>query len=601
MAEASPRLPGADASLRNRLRNDAASADSPVGAGDSIDPSELGLAECEEVAAGAGEGADDNGGQPVGTDREATELTRAERVIAFIECLKIPSGRDRGKPFLLREWQRDFIRSIYDPVYPDGRRKVRRALLSMARKNGKTAIIAGIVLAHLVGPEASYGQEIYSAANDKEQASIIFRQCCGIIEQDETLTQLVRPIPSRKRLVCEMFGSFYTALSSDAKTKHGLNPAVWVYDELAQAISQDLYEALDTSQGAQAEPLGIVISTQAVSPKSLMSQLVDDAIKIQSGEVVDETRAVAVYAVPRDADPFDESLWPLANPAIGDFLSLEDMRAEAAQAKRLPSRLASFRNLRLNQQVDGTDQLLTAEDWKACAHPVDRAALRGRSCVAGLDLSTRRDLTALELLFDPLPGEELRPVLSFVWTPDANLAGRAQADAAPYLTWREQGHLLTTPGATVDYGFVAVQLAELAAEFNIRGVAFDRWRIGDLINALGAHGVPHTCDPDKPQFGVLRLIPWGQGFKDMAPAVDAIEELATGHVLAHGGHPVLTWAASNAVATRDPANNRKLDKIRARNRIDPFVALTMAAGLAARLGAADSDYVEQGLIDVFAA
>jgi phage terminase large subunit-like protein len=480
---------------------------------------------------------------------------------------------------------------------------VRRALLSMARKNGKTGLIAAIVLVHLVGPEANYGQEIYSAANDREQAGIIYRQCAGMVEMDEGLRALVRPIESRKRLVCDHFGSFYCALSSDARTKHGLNPAVWIYDELAQAQKQDLYEALDTSQGAQAEPLGIVISTQAVSPLSLMSDLVDDGLKQAAlpEEERDPTRVAAIYAVPKDADPFDESLWHLANPALGDFLSLEDMRAEADLARRLPSRLASFRNLRLNQQVDGTDQLLTAEDWKACGGELDLEALKGRSCVAALDLSARRDLTALTLLFDPLPGELERPVITFVWTPAADLSARGQRDKAPYTTWKEQGFLLTTTGATVDPDFIAAHIAEIMALYDIRAMAFDRWRIQDLLNALDAIGVRVTVDPEEPETGSLRLVGWGQGFRDMAPAVDAIEALVTSHTLRHGGHPVLTWAASNAVATRDAANNRKIDKAKARNRIDPFVALTMAAGLQARLMGAPSDYVEHGLIDVFAA
>lgn len=482
---------------------------------------------------------------------------------------------------VLRDWQRDIIRRIYDPVCPVKlTRKIRRALISMARKNGKTALIAALVLVHLVGPEATYGQEIYSAANDKEQAAIIYRHAAGYVEMSPELSELVKPIPSRKRLVCKTFGSFYAALSSDAKTKHGLNPAVWIYDELGQTTKADLYEALDTSQGAQDEPLGIVISTQAVDPQSLMSQLVEDGRRLNSGAEVDDTRVAIIYEVPQDADPWNEENWKLANPALGDFLSLEDMRAEAAQARRLPSRAASFRNLRLNQQVSGLENVIGREDWEACGGPVDRAALKGARCYGALDLSKRFDLTALELVFPRDDGT--KHVISRIWTPEWALAERSMRDKAHYPVWVEQGHLIAVPGRTIDYRYVAKEIAALAAEFDLQGIAYDRWRIEDLKLALDEEGIAHFIDGREEDNGGIRLVPWGQGYKDMGPAVDAIEEAAVQRQLRHGDNTVLSWAASNAVATIDPAGARKLDKAKARSRIDPFQALTMAVGLAVR-------------------
>lgn len=513
-------------------------------------------------------------------------MSRADRVIAFIEQLKIPFGRDRGKRMILREWQRIIIRKIYDPTWPGTlNRKVRRALISMARKNGKTALIAALVLVHLVGPEATFNQEIYSAANDKEQAAIVYRHAAAMVEMSPELSALVRPIPSRKRLVCTHFGSFYAALSSDAKTKHGLNPAVWIYDELGQTTKTDLYDALDTSQGAQAEPLGIVISTQAVSPQSIMSQLVDDGKRMNAGLVDDDgTQVAIIYEAPVDSDPFDEENWRLANPALGDFLSLEELRAAANKAKRLPSRLAVFRNLHLNQQVDGLDHVIGPEDWKACGGPVDREALKGARCYAGLDLSKRFDLTALALVFPREDGT--KHVINRIWTPEWQLAERSQKDKAHYPTWVEQGHLIAVPGRSIDYRYVAREIAALAAEFDLQGIAYDRWRIEDLKNALDDEGIAHFIDGREDENGGIRLVPWGQGYKDMGPAVDALEEACVEGQLVHGMQPVLTFAISNAVASMDPAGARKLDKAKARNRIDPAVALTMAIGLASRAKAA---------------
>lgn len=553
---------------------------------DALGSSEGGRAGHAAGAADAGRRAElaaGSSGRVHGPDRatDETELSRADRVIEFIEKLKIPFGKHRGKRLILREWQRDIIRAIYDPVwFGTQRRKIRRALISMARKNGKTALIAALVLVHLVGPEATFGQEIYSAANDKEQAAIVYRHAAGYVEMSDELSELVKPIPSRKRLICKMFGSFYAALSSDAKTKHGLNPAVWIYDELGQTTKADLYEALDTSQGAQDEPLGIVISTQAVDPNSLMSQLVEDGRQLNAGVVEDETRVAIIYEVPQDADPWLEENWKLANPAIGDFLSIEDMRAEAAQAKRLPSRAASFRNLRLNQQVSGLANIIGREDWEACGGVIDRASLRGKKCYGALDLSKRFDLTAFELVF-PLE-DDTRAVLSNIWTPEWALAERAQKDKAHYPVWVEQGHLIAVPGRSIDYRYVAKAIAEAQAEFDLQAIAYDRWRIEDLKNALDDEGIAHFVDGRDEDNGGIKLVPFGQGFKDMGPAVDALEEIAVQHLLRHGDNPVLTWAISNAVATLDPAGARKLDKSKARSRIDPAVALVMANSLASR-------------------
>jgi phage terminase large subunit-like protein len=505
---------------------------------------------------------------------------RSDRIIAFIELLKIPDGPDAGKPFVLREWQKDIIRAIYDPVDARGLRLVRQVILTMARKNAKTTLIAALVLVHLVGPEAGRGQQIYSAANDREQASIVYRAAEAMVLMDEDLSALIKTVPSRKRLVCYTNGSFYQALSSDAKTKHGMNPAVWIYDELAQAPKRDLYDALDTAQGVQSEPLGIVISTQAQSPLSLMSELVEDAKRVRDGIVNDPSICPLIFEVPIDADPFDEKMWYLANPALGDFLSLEQMRAAAAKAKRLPSQLARFRNLHLNQQVDGVKHIFGREDWEACGVPVNVEALRGQVCFGGLDLSAKRDLTALVLVF---PGVDVMSVLVRCWTPEFELDERADRDRAPYRKWIEQGHLIGVPGKSINYRYVAREIAALASLYDIQGIAYDAWNMHNMRTALNDEGVKHYVDgkdDEEEEGGALRFIEWRQGFKTMSPALESTELAVIQQEIAHGMHPVLNWAAGNAVASMDPAGNRKPDKARARNRIDPFVAMVMAIGCA---------------------
>lgn len=197
-------------------------------------------------------------------------------------------------------------------------------------------------------------------------------------------------------------------------------------------------------------------------------------------------------------------------------------------------------------------------------------ASKGGFCYAGLDLGATRDLTALVRVFaDDDGGFDVIP--SF-FLPGDDLAEREDQDKAPYPRWRDEGHLVAMPGRTCDPSFVAREIARLHGEHRIEALAFDRWRIEDLKRELSAIGSD------------VELVPWGQGFKDMAPAIDLLERLVIDAKLRHGGQPVLTWCVLNAKTVADAAGNRKLDKQKSTGRIDGVVALGMALGLATRRG-----------------
>lgn len=488
----------------------------------------------------------------------------------------MPSGEGQGGPLLLREWQREFIRDVYAPHDVRGRRHVRRAVLSIARKNGKTALIAALVLAHLVGPEAITNGEIYSAANDREQAAQVFKVCRQIVEADPELAALLKVVPSTKSIVCYGNGSVYRAISAEAGTKHGLNPSVVIYDELAQARDRDLYDVLDTAMGARQEPLFIVISTQSNDPQHILSELIDDGLNSD-----DPTTVTHLYAVPDEVeDIWDEAEWVKANPALGDFRSLEDMRAQAARAARMPSFEASFRNLYLNQRVDSQSPLIARSEWNAC---MSRDTIeRGEAIYLGLDLSATTDLTALVAVSAEAADDR---ALAWFWKPGDLLGEHETRDRAPYRKWAAEGHLDAPPGRAVDYGYVAQQIAELTADYQVVGLAYDRWRIEQLLKEFGQIGVDAFIDGKEPaRAGALRLVGWGQGFKDMAPAIDALEISIIERRLKHPGNPMLTWCFANAIAVTDPAGNRKLDKSKTRFRIDGAVATAMALGLKSKDG-----------------
>ena len=482
-------------------------------------------------------------------------MTRAARIITFIEGFCVtPEGADVGKPLRLAEFQKDFIRDVYDN--PAG---TRRAILSIARKNGKSALIAGLLLAHLVGPEAKQNSQIVSGAMSRDQAALVFNLASKMVQASPKLSRLVRIVPSGKRLIGLPMNVEFRALAAEGKTAHGLSPVLAILDEVGQVRGpqSDFVDAITTSQGAHENPLLIAISTQAATDADLLSLWIDDAATSNDPKIV-----CRVYAAPEGCELTDTEAWRAANPALGLFRSESDLREQLTQAQRMPSMENTARNLLLNQRVSTDSPFVSPDVWKACSGPVE--PLDG-PVFAGLDLSARTDLTALVLVGKVGDVWHVRP---YFWTPEQGLHDRAKRDRVPYDLWVKQGHLRTTPGATVDYEHVAAGMLEIMADLDVRAIAYDRWRIDLLRKELGDLGAD------------LPLIEWGQGFKDMAPALDALEaELLNGRV-AHGNHPVLSMCAANACVTKDPTGARKLDKSRTTGRIDGMQALAMAMGAA---------------------
>lgn len=450
-----------------------------------------------------------------------------------------------------------------------------------------TLIISCLVLVHLVGPEATKNGEIYSAANEREQAAIVFKYVSQIIIADPELGSYITVVPSTKTMLCVANGSTYKAVSAEAGTKFGYNPTVVIYDELAQAKNTELYNAFDTAMGARMEageePLFIVISTQSKDPQHILSQLIKDGTSKN-----DPTTVCHLYTAPlaKEGEKCDaltnESKWYLANPALGDFRSLVEMRTFAKKAIRMPMFENEFRNFYLNQCVDAKSPLIPRAEWMACAGNAKTEP--GSPIILGLDLSGKTDLTALIGVSD---GEEDR-VNSWFWKPEDSIDEHERRDHVPYSLWKRQGHIRTTPGKAIQYSFIAQELAEISKTYTIIGLAFDRYRIDDLRTAMDAIGLESYIEhKDKDGNPVstgsgIRLVPWGQGYVSMTQAVEALEGSVLNRQLVHDSHPCLTWNISNAMVISDAAGNRKLDKSAVRFRIDGAVALAMAIGLKSR-------------------
>lgn len=496
-------------------------------------------------------------------------MSRGQAVIDFIELLcRVPEGAHVGQPIKLADFQKKFILAIYDN--PQG---TRRAYLAIARKNGKSALIACLVLAHLIGPEARLNSQLVSGARSRDQAALVFNLASKMVQLNPELSKRVRIVPSGKRLIGLAWNTEFKALAADGTTAHGLSPALAILDEVGQikGPQDDFIDAITTAQGAHEEPLLIAISTQAPTDADLFSVWLDDAEQSKDTSIVSH-----VYTAPEDCALDDEAAWAAANPALDLFRSRRDVAEQAAQAKRMPAAENTFRVLTLNQRVNMTAPFVSKDTWKECAGPIDREAFEREIVFGGLDLSATTDLTSLVLTCRV---DGVLQVLPFFWMPHDSVRDAAKRDGANYEVWVREGLIRTTPGKVIDYDFVARDIGEITANLNVKKIAFDRWRMDRMQGALDRQGV------------VLPLEPFGQGFQSMSPALDALEADLLAGKLRHGDNGPLGMCARNAVSTPDPAGNRKLDKSKATGRIDGMVALAMAAGVEAMNADAPFDFM----------
>ena len=485
-------------------------------------------------------------------------LTRGERNCAWIESTcHIPEGKLVGQPVKLTLKQKEWICLIYDSP-------TRRFILSMGRKNAKTALSAFLLLLHLVGPEARENSQLYSAAQSRDQAAVLFNLAAKVVRFSPELSAYVAIRESAKTLACEELGTLYRALSAEASTAMGLSPVFVVHDELGQTRGprSELYEALETASAAQESPLSIIISTQAPTDADLLSVLIDDALK--GG---DPRTKVVLYTADEGLDPFGEEAIRQANPHFDVFMNKEEVFDQARAAKRMPSSEAGYRNLILNQRIDPTAMFVSRSVWTANGGA--SRDLRGRKVFGGLDLSSVSDLTALVLIGEAEDQWDVEPTF---WLPENGLAEKSRQDRVPYDVWHREGLLQATPGASIGYDFVASYLRGVFDRYEVQALAFDRYNMKFLTPCLVRAGFTEE--------ELTRFVEFGQGVVSMSPALRELETLLLTSKIRHGNHPLLTMCASNAALEIDAAENRKFTKKKSTGRIDGLVALAMAVGTA---------------------
>jgi len=487
--------------------------------------------------------------------KKVAKMTRGERVCAFIEgyCI-VPEGDKIGRPMKLEPFQRRFVLDVYDNPYG-----THSAYLSIARKNGKTGLIAALLLAQIAGPEAFQNSQIVSGAQSKDQAAVVFELAHKMVDLSPKLSMVVRVQPSGKRLIGLRKNVLYRALAAEGKTAHGLSPILAILDEVGQVVgpTDKFVTAITTAQGAYKNALLIAISTQAPTDNDLFSTWLDAQIAAPDPRVISH-----LYAAPEDCALDDPKAWAAANPALGAFRSVADVEKEAKKAVALAATEPEFRNLILNQRVEALSPFVSKSVWDANGAPAGNG--EGLKIYGGLDLSSVHDLTAFVAV------DETGGVHPTFWLPAEGLAEKGRKEKVPYDLWQRQGFLNTTPGKAIEYEHVAEFLRGVFDRYKVQAIGFDR----ALMNFL----TPWLVKAGFTEAELAKFIPFGQGTLSMTPALRELEVKLMNAQLRHGGHPILNMCRHNARVVGE-SGARKFDKIKSRGRIDGMTALANAVGV----------------------
>ncbi len=467
-------------------------------------------------------------------------------------------GQWAGQPFDLLDWQwQEVVAPLFGWKRPDGTRRFRRGYIEVPKKNGKSTLFSGLSLYLLVGDNEP-GAEIYSAAVDRDQASIVYGEAAHMVDESPDLSRRLKVVRSTKRIVYHRTRSFYKALSADVPAKEGLNAHAVLIDELHAQRTRDLWDTLRYAGASRRQPLQLAITTAGYDRHSICWEQHDYALKVLDGTIEDTSFFPFVAAANDEADWTDPNVWKTANPSFGITINADQFAEDCTEAQESPAKENSFRRYRLNQWTEQDVRWLNMEKWDACGTPLED--LRGQVCFAGLDLSSTTDVSALVLVF-PDEDEGRFDVLPLFWVPEEGARKRERRDRVPYVQWIRDDHMEATSGEVVDYDVIRRRINELNEQFEIREIAIDRWNATQLATQLEGDG--------------FEMVAFGQGYASMSAPTKKLEEVVLSRKLAHAGHPVLRWMAGNVSIETDAADNWKPSKKKSVERIDGIVALIM--------------------------
>lgn len=508
---------------------------------------------------------------------------KADRAVTFIENLCHTKGKWAGTPFWLLPWQEQLIRDIFGIVKPDGNRQFRTAFVEICKKVGKSELAAAVAL-YLLYADNEPSAEVYGAAADRQQASIVFDVAKQMVEMAPALMKRSKLMGATKRIVNYSNAGYYQVLSAEVGGKHGFSVSGLVFDEIHTQPNRQLYDVLTKgSSDARQNPLHFIITTAGNDRHSIAYELHTKAVDILEGRRVDPTFYPVVYGLKDDEDWEDEANWYKVNPSLGYTVDIERLRDAYREAKQNPADEITFKWLRCNMWVSSTVAWIPDAIYMRGNEPIDMDALAGRDCYAGLDLSSTGDITALVLIFPPRDEEEKYVLLPYFWIPEETIPRRVKANSVPYDIWEKQGYIMSTEGNVIHYDFIEKFIMDLSEKYHILEIAVDRWNATQMLQNLEGEG--------------FTIVPFGQGFSSMsAPTKEFYRLLMEGRII-HGGNPVLRWMAGNVVIDTDPAGNIKVTKAKSKEKIDGIVAAIMALDRCIRQeGQSGSVYDERGLL-----
>lgn len=505
-----------------------------------------------------------------------------ERVIGFLERFcRQSKGEWANKPIQVLPWQKDFLTRLYGWKQADGTRRFRTFYVEVAKKNGKSTLLSGLALYHLLA-DAEPSAECYICACDKKQASIIFDESRRMVEKSPDLRTRLEVIPSKKLISHDSGGSKLEALSADVPSKDGVNASFVIFDELHRQPTPAMWRVMRWSGASRRQPLIGAITTCGESESGVwfeQRRLTED---INRGINPDITHLGVIHAAEPTDDIDDPAVWKKANPSLGVTIKESTFKGELEQAKQSPGELAEFKRLRLGIITASERSFLDDEAWKACQDTFDEQDLIGEACFGGLDLSSTTDLAAFALFF---PATETRSarLLVRLWVPEESAERRERINRVQYRTWGQSGYLTLTEGASIDYEAIEKAVVDASNLFDLRAVYGDPWNAKQLLTRLDQlHGI--------------EVVEIRQGFASLSAPTKELERLVLSKEVRHDGNPVLAWNARNAVVSRDSAGNVKLNKDKSREKIDGLSAAVNAiAGATAGNTGEESVYEHQGI------
>ncbi|MEN2423018.1 terminase TerL endonuclease subunit [Streptomyces rimosus] len=519
---------------------------------------------------------------------------RADRVVRFCaELLLHTKGPYQRTPFVLAGWQEhEIVRPLFGEVVWSAEwqcyvRRYRIAYIVVARKNGKSELAAALQLYLLIGDDEQ-AAEVYSAAADTKQAGKVFEPALRMVQLSPPLARRLRYTKNARRIVDEKTASLYEIITADAKGELGHNPHGFNLDEVLSQKDGSLWEAMTTAVGVRLQELLFATTTETNEAGSFGADLIDEAERVQE----DPSRAPHVFAfvrkfprsedelarlrrlfpgrddLPVSLDPWDEANWAWPNPALDSFKSRDAMRRQALEARSDPQKENGFRQFQLNQRVQQVTRYLPMDLWDANTGEVAptpewlTARLAGAPCWAGLDLSSKFDLTAWCLLFTD------GWVLWRFWAPESVVPLLDRHTDGRFSQWAHDGWVEVTDGDVIDYEAIYTAIEADNDRFLITDVTYDRWS-----------GEPVRQEVED-RTG-LTMVESGTTYERMTQPMTELMRMLKAHELRHGGNPVARWMADNLTAKRpadDPDRVRpvKPERMRSGKRIDGAVALIFA-------------------------